>query len=181
MMSFKGPASDIEFQDAHDGKEFGYEFTCYDCNLVTRNTAESMFNDGHCRISNVLDAMEHLKKHIAVGDMVEPSLIHRFQSILKRRSFVHQSLYSQGRRKDGSHSGVRENAFFDQWLHEQDDQYSGSMSRKLCESWGVSDETPREVAIMASLIQWLGTNVGFAFLESALKRCGYKIVKDNAK
>lgn len=174
-MSFKGPVSDIEFQDAHDGKEFGYEFTCYDCNLVTRNTAGSMFNDGHCRISNVLDAMEHLKQHIAVGDMVEPSLIHRFQSILKRRSFVHQTLSSPRRRRDGSPSAKRESAFFEQWLHEQRDDGSTPMCRGMFESWGISDETPREVAIMASLIQWLGTNVGFAFLESALKRCGYRI------
>jgi hypothetical protein len=115
----------------------------------------------------------HLKKHVAVGDMVESSLIHRFQSIFKRRSFVHQSLMSPSRRNDGSHSGKRESAFFEQWLHEQSEE--SSMSRQLFESWGIQDETVREVAIMASLIQWLGTNVGFAFLESALKRCGYRI------
>ncbi len=176
-MTFKSSQSDIEFQDAHDGKEFGYEFTCYDCNLVTRNEVESMFNDGHCRIANVLDAMDHLRTHIEAGDMVEPSLIHRFQSILKRRSFVHQSLCTPNRRM----SNKREKAFFEQWLHEQRDDGSTPMCRGLFESWGIQDETPREVAIMASLIQWLGTNVGFCFLESALKRCGYRITKIEEK
>lgn len=180
-MTFKGQASDVEFQDAHDGSEFGYKFTCYDCNLVTRNQAVALFGDGNCRIANALDAMDHLRLHIAGGDMVPPALVANFQSGLRRQSFVHQSLMSPGRRKDGSHSAKREAAFFEQWLHEQDDQYSPSMARQLCESWGIQDETPREVAIMASLAQWLGTNVGFAFLESALKRCGYRIVSDREK
>jgi hypothetical protein len=30
--------------------------------------------------------------------------------------------------------------------------------------------------VAASLIQWLGTNVGWAFLTEALRRCGYKLV-----
>lgn len=37
--------------------------------------------------------------------------------------------------------------------------------------------TQNDRAIVATVIQWLGTNIGLSFLESALKRCGYKLVK----
>jgi len=37
--------------------------------------------------------------------------------------------------------------------------------------------TENDRTIVATVIQWLGTNVGFCFLEAALKRCGLKIVK----
>jgi hypothetical protein len=35
--------------------------------------------------------------------------------------------------------------------------------------------TYRERVIMSTLIQWLGTNIGFDFLRRALKKCGYEI------
>ncbi len=35
----------------------------------------------------------------------------------------------------------------------------------------------RDAVIVATIIQWLGSNIGFCFLEMALRRCGYKIVK----
>lgn len=38
--------------------------------------------------------------------------------------------------------------------------------------------TNKEAAIAATVVQWLGTNVGMCFLEKALKACGYKIVRD---
>lgn len=37
--------------------------------------------------------------------------------------------------------------------------------------------TKRERMIVATVIQWLGSNVGFEFLSSALRKCGYKIIK----
>lgn len=37
--------------------------------------------------------------------------------------------------------------------------------------------TKNDRAIVATVIQWLGTNIGFSFLESALLRCGYRITK----
>jgi len=39
----------------------------------------------------------------------------------------------------------------------------------------------RERFIVATVIQWLGSNCGFIFLDEALKKCGYKIVKDEKK
>ncbi len=37
--------------------------------------------------------------------------------------------------------------------------------------------TKNDRVIVATVIQWLGTNIGFNFLERTLKKCGYKIVK----
>lgn len=37
--------------------------------------------------------------------------------------------------------------------------------------------TNRDRVIAATVIQWLGSNVGFSFLQKALNMCGYKIVK----
>lgn len=36
--------------------------------------------------------------------------------------------------------------------------------------------TQRDAEIVATVIQWLGSNVGMSFLGAALKRCGKKIV-----
>jgi hypothetical protein len=173
-MTFKGPQSDIEFQVAgDDGEEFGYEYTCYDCNLVTRNVVESMFNDGHCRLADTIVSVLHIKKHQSVGDMVPNELIASLQFKLKNIATFHQSSMSPRRRKDGSHSGVREAAFHDQWLHEQ----GSNLLLKLLDGANLGDLSHREATIAATLIQWLGTNVGFCFLENALKRCGYKSTK----
>lgn len=37
--------------------------------------------------------------------------------------------------------------------------------------------TNMERFIVATIIQWLGTNCGRAFLEKVLKKCGYRIIK----
>jgi hypothetical protein len=36
---------------------------------------------------------------------------------------------------------------------------------------------PRERVIAATVIQWLGTNVGWGFLDDCLRKCGYMIVR----
>jgi uncharacterized membrane protein len=37
----------------------------------------------------------------------------------------------------------------------------------------------REAEVAATVIQWLGTNVGFGFLRRALEECGYEVVEKN--
>jgi hypothetical protein len=37
--------------------------------------------------------------------------------------------------------------------------------------------TERDRIITATVIQWLGSNVGLAFLQESLRRCGYDVVK----
>lgn len=36
---------------------------------------------------------------------------------------------------------------------------------------------PRDRFIVATIIQWLGTNVGWCFLTNVVDKCGYKLVK----
>jgi hypothetical protein len=81
----------------------------------------------------------------------------------------------------------REKAFADQW--EDENMVAGGqmadtlrerslirllLSNKKLEYFG------RDEQIVASIIQWLGSNVGWCFLNDALKRCGYKIVKESS-
>jgi len=35
--------------------------------------------------------------------------------------------------------------------------------------------TPREYRIVATIVQWFGSNVGFSFISECLERCGYSI------
>jgi hypothetical protein len=37
--------------------------------------------------------------------------------------------------------------------------------------------TERDRVIAATLIQWLGSNIGMGLIEQALEKCGYKIVR----
>jgi hypothetical protein len=47
----------------------------------------------------------------------------------------------------------------------------------LKQPYAVVKITARERFIVATVIQWLGSNVGFCFLREVLKSCGYDIVK----
>lgn len=38
--------------------------------------------------------------------------------------------------------------------------------------------TNRDRAIVATVVQWLGTNVGWCFLERCVRACGYRLVRD---
>lgn len=38
-----------------------------------------------------------------------------------------------------------------------------------------SDLTQEQATDVATVVQWLGSNVGFSFLIAALKRCGYAV------
>jgi hypothetical protein len=41
--------------------------------------------------------------------------------------------------------------------------------------------TDRERAVAATVIQWLGSPVGFSFLEAAMKDCGYELREKEAE
>lgn len=85
----------------------------------------------------------------------------------------------------------REVAFAEQWKEEH--SYLDTTEVLVCFepdpqsnaalSWvggmrKVRNITSAERKAVSTIIQWLGSNVGFCFLEMALKRCGYKIVPD---
>jgi hypothetical protein len=87
----------------------------------------------------------------------------------------------------------REKAFADFWAEENDRK----KRRGVNSGWGILQDhffekqhplsmlppqaiwkvTNRERVIVATIVQWLGSNVGWCFLGECLKRCGYKIVK----
>lgn len=76
----------------------------------------------------------------------------------------------------------REVAFAEQWKAENEPRvrtmtFHGSLLSVLIERI----EDPRTATDVATVIQWLGSNVGFSFLEASLNRCGYRIVKGDAE
>lgn len=86
----------------------------------------------------------------------------------------------------------RERLFMEQWQHEND------VTEKLATNFGfgilqdlliakgrvgtferraVIRITPTHRFVVATVIQWLGSNVGFSFLQNCLEKCGYDLVK----
>lgn len=167
--TFKGPRCEVEFQVNHDG-EGGY--ACYECLLGGIEFGTTAY------LADTLAAIKHLQEHVAKGHMVPQSLIVELQRDMEYECLVHQSGMSPLRRHDGSHSGDRERAFHDQWSKEQSAGFgSGPLFRQMLSNLDLLPMTQRDATIAATLVQWLGTNVGFCFLEQALRRCGYEIVK----
>lgn len=87
----------------------------------------------------------------------------------------------------------REKAFHEQWLKENEpnrgvNHGQGTLQDLLIESGGnpfslfnakryITEVGKRDREIVATVIQWLGSNCGMSFLGQALDKCGYKIVK----
>jgi hypothetical protein len=53
------------------------------------------------------------------------------------------------------------------------ERYFNINQKEIC----IYNLTLREQKIIATIIQWLGTNVGFSFLTECLDKCGYHIVR----
>lgn len=77
----------------------------------------------------------------------------------------------------------RERAFAEEWVKEN----QGFMTKCETRTLGMllstrpnewQRPTERDEIVAATVIQWLGSNVGFSFVEQALARCGYRIVKE---
>lgn len=89
---------------------------------------------------------------------------------------------NKGYRHSRIEHNPREKAFYEQWLHENKPQAGigsgyGILQDLFIESTlsplsGKTIEiiTPRDRMIVATVIQWLGSNVGISFLGAALKR-----------
>ena len=78
----------------------------------------------------------------------------------------------------------REKAFANEWQKENEilcyvNQGRGTLQNLMYDKNNkpIFYITDNDRVIVATVIQWLGTNIGFDFLERALKGCGYKIVK----
>ncbi len=89
------------------------------------------------------------------------------------------------------HSTDREKAFSDAWIKENEDRRGidygwGLLQDNFCSSLNTPDHlaynvlhkiTKRERVIVATIIQWLGTNCGWCWLNKAVNNAGYRIVK----
>lgn len=84
----------------------------------------------------------------------------------------------------------REKAFRDHWLKENDPRAGVNHGNGILQDLFIAVDNksplfsrryleliqPRDCAIVATAIQWLGTNVGWCFLEETMKDCGYHIM-----
>lgn len=83
----------------------------------------------------------------------------------------------------------REKAFYEQWMKENEpiraiNSGHGILQDLFIEKDGVHQNGrfvevigERDSVIVATVIQWLGSNCGMSFLREALKKAGYKIVE----
>ena len=87
------------------------------------------------------------------------------------------------------HSTDREKAFSDAWIKENTNRRGidygyGLLQDSFCDTDDIGcftynvlhKITKRERVIVATIIQWLGTNCGWCWLGMVLKNAGYKIV-----
>ncbi len=111
---------------------------------------------------------------------------------MPKRKIIHRGKYHE--RTKSEHSKI-EKAFADQWEAENTRiTGSGVCLSLLCTRTATLGEftmfwdnriqvkplTQGMATDAATIIQWLGSNVGFCFLELALDRAGLKIVKKEA-
>jgi hypothetical protein len=99
----------------------------------------------------------------------------------RRRGLLHHGLDRSRLRHT---NGDLENAFADAW-EKQNDRYDsqGDLLRLLMHrgdsplGWYRMpfEITQRDAVIVATVVQWLGTNCGFAFLTEALEKCNYQV------
>ncbi len=88
-------------------------------------------------------------------------------------------------------SSPREKAFHDQWLDDNIPRPGYNYGQGILQDLFIERSTDgvrrmgkwnevindRDRRIVAHVIQWLGTNVGMAFLNAALARCGHTIYR----
>jgi hypothetical protein len=97
-------------------------------------------------------------------------------------------------RLDPKQNNPREIAFIEQWRHEN--EYADILYRlmsvpcstddpeRVFNGMGYATKMPigkpekRDRVIVETVLQWLGSNVGFDFVRQSLNRSGYKITKN---
>lgn len=168
MSIFKGKNSDIELQACpRDDEE--HDFVCFECLLANKESI-----DGNTWLRNCIDAIDHINAHIKSGHLVPNEAIDWIQSSIMIRSIVHQSSISPTRRFDGSFSAFCEDVYHRAWLKENERSINASLLRNLLSQVGLGEVTHRDARIAATVITWLGTNVGRCFLETCQKQIDEK-------
>jgi len=116
---------------------------------------------------------------LAVG--LTPVLRQSGEDVVKphEAALVHRGLYhNRTSRKDGGRDTHREKALAHVW--EAWNTYADVGPSPVMQSL-IPGYEQSEASAAATLVQWLGTNVGFDFLQQALNAAGYDIVERPAK
>lgn len=77
----------------------------------------------------------------------------------------------------------REVAFADEWVEQNrvlnnPRCSTGTLGYLIAKEHGTWElPSDRDEMVAATVVQWLGSNVGFSFVQNALERCGYRVVK----
>lgn len=139
--------------------------------------------------------MKELKEYNPLKDYLNNELEYypsedEIEAIMRIASKQRDYDYNVGRSVSRIKHNDREKAFHDQWLIENEpvghinnghgilqDLFIDRQGVGLSSSKFVHIMTPQDRMIVATIIQWLGSNVGWCFLGESLKRCGYKITQ----
>lgn len=73
-------------------------------------------------------------------------------------------------------SGDLERTFAFRWVERNREEWC-LLDRLLSTEADPRGATERDAKVAATVIQWLGTNVGFGFIRSCLEEAGYKIIE----
>lgn len=106
------------------------------------------------------------------------------KSIEKSMINEYKESFNEGLFHERTKTNDREKAFSDLWKQENKIESHVNQGQGTLQNLMIGTDntilfyiTKNDRIIVATIIQWLGTNIGFNFLERALKKCGYKIVE----
>jgi len=96
----------------------------------------------------------------------------------------HIESFNEGLFYERTKTNDREKAFSDLWKKENKIESWINQGQGTLQNIVIGKDnvplfyiTKNDRIIVATVVQWLGTNIGFNFLERALKKCGYKIIE----
>lgn len=101
----------------------------------------------------------------------------------KKKKLVHRGIYYESRTTIADAVGKREKAFADAWIEENKLRRHFTMVQFSCsklEALMIRDDhlipvSQDTATAVATIVQWLGSPIGFAFLEQTLKKAGYRV------
>ena len=105
----------------------------------------------------------------------------------RKRKLVHKGVWFDRTKAEGG-TGPREKAFADTWQKENIPRrhflFSSSCSRLemlMRDESRLIPVSEESATAVATIVQWLGSNCGWVFLEAALHNAGYRIVPLNGE
>lgn len=100
--------------------------------------------------------------------------------VVPRTALSFPDIQHKGMRRYRFESNPREKIFADEW----EDSAKNILGYILSNSDSNRDDgikSQRDATIAATMMQWLGTPVGWNFLQQAVEKCGYELIKKEDK